>query len=439
MEYQRTIAKETRLDGIGLHSGQNVHLVFKPAAENSGIEFIRTDLPSKPRLSADILHTMESAKSLRRTSVGEGGFEVQTVEHLMAALWGLGIDNIAIEIDACEIPGLDGSSLPFLEALKQAGPVEQKAQKRLFHIREPVWVEEDGAYLVVLPHKEFRVSYILSYDHPLLKLQYATFEPNGLCFERDIAPSRTFCLQNEAEELRSQGLGKGATYENTLVVGNGGVIKNRLRFENEFARHKILDLIGDLYLTGFHIKGYVIAMKSGHPLNIKLLQRLKFQLDKLREGGISSLSNEVVSGSELDINAIQRILPHRYPFLLVDRIIRLEKDKRAVGIKNVTINENFFHGHFPDRPIMPGVLIIEAMAQVAGVLMLNRDESLGKYAYFMSVDNARFRKTVVPGDSLYLDVEVIKLRAKTGLVHANALVNDKVVAEADLMFAIIDG
>lgn len=439
MEYQRTIAKEIRLDGVGLHSGQKAHLTFKPADENSGIKFVRTDLQNRPMFCADMLHIMESAKSLRRTSIGEKGFEVQTVEHLMAALWGLGIDNITVEIDACEVPGLDGSSLPFLEALKEAGIVEQKAQKKLFYVREPVWVEEDGAYLIVIPSREFRVSYTLSYDHPLLKIQYADFESNGLCFEKEIAPSRTFCLQKEAEELRSQGLGKGATYENTLVVGDGGVIKNRIRFENEFARHKILDLIGDLYLTGLNIKGHIIAMKSGHPLNIKLLQKLKSQLDKLREGGICSLSSEVIQGPELDVNAIERILPHRYPFLLVDRIIRLEKDKRAVGIKNVTINENFFNGHFPNRPIMPGVLIIEAMAQVAGVLMLNKEENLGKYAYFMSVDNARFRKTVVPGDRLYLDVEVAKLRAKTGLVHANALVDDKVVAEADLMFAIIDG
>lgn len=439
MEYQKTIAKEVSLEGIGLHSGQKVNLKFKPAREGSGIEFVRVDLPSKPRICADITHILESSKSLRRTSIGDGSAEVQTIEHIMAALWGVGIDNITIEIDNIEVPGLDGSSIPFFELLKVAGLVEQNTQKKIFQVKEPIWVEENEACITVIPSRDFKISYILCYDHPLLKVQYAYFDSDGLHFENEIAPARTFCLQKEVEELRSQGLGKGATYENTLVVGNTGVIENCLRFDDEFARHKVLDLIGDLYLTGFYIKGHIIAVKSGHPLNIKLLQKLKNQFDRLREGGIKSLSTEVITGEELDINAIQRILPHRYPFLLVDRIIRLEKDKRAIGIKNVTVNENFFVGHFPKRPIMPGVLIIEAMAQVGGILMLNKSENLNKYAYFMSIDNARFRKTVIPGDQLYLDVSVTKLRERTGLVHANAFVDNKIVAEADLMFAIIDG
>lgn len=440
MEYQKTIATETRLEGIGLHTGKTAHILFKPAPENSGIVFTRVDLPSKPNISANISYIVESARSPRRTSIGKEGWEIQTIEHLMAALWGLGIDNINIETDACEVPGLDGSSLPFLEVLKKAVIIEQSMRKKIFSVREPIWVEEGDAYIIALPSSEFKISYILRYDHPVLNIQHVLFaSSNGFCFEKDIAPSRTFCLQDEADELRAQGLGKGATYENTLVVGTQGVINNCLRFENEFARHKILDLIGDLYLVGFNIKAHVIAVKSGHPLNIKLLQKLRLQIERFRDGGITSLSGEVIRGAELDISAIQRILPHRYPFLLVDSIIHIEQDKSAIGIKNVTVNEPFFIGHFPNRPIMPGVLIIEAMAQVAGVLMLNKEENLGKYAYFMSIDNARFRKTVIPGDQLYLKVEIVKIKAKTGLVHSQALVNNKVVAEADLMFAIVDG
>lgn len=439
MGYQRTIQNEASIEGVGLHTGNRVKVRFKPAVGNSGINFVRVDLPDKPIIKAHIGNVIDLAMRPRRTSVGKQDVEVQTIEHVMASFAGLGIDNITVEIDNNELPGLDGGVGPFLEVLKAAGIKEIEEPKRFFCIREALWVEEDNASIVILPADDFKVSYTLSYDHPMLKAQYISFVMSGDNFEKEIAPSRTFCLESEAEKLRAQGLGKGANYENTLVLGESGVIKNVLRCPDEFARHKVLDLIGDLYLLGIPIKGHVIAIKSGHPLNIKLLQKIYSSYLKQQEAGIRASAYHVESGTgQLDINAIHKILPHRYPFLLVDRILELEEDKRAVGIKNVTINDQFFLGHFPQRPVMPGVLIVEAMAQVAGVLMLSKSANAGKLAYFMSMDKVKFRKTVVPGDQLRLEVEVVKLRSKTGQVRSKAIVDNQLVAEAELMFSIVE-
>lgn len=434
---QKTITKPVQLSGVGLHTGVEVNLKFKPAPTNTGINFIRVDVKDSPMIKASIQHVLEQDKSPRRTSVGNGSVEVHTIEHLMAALWALGIDNIIIEIDGPELPGLDGSAMGFIEILKKGGIENQGAKKKIYQVRSPIWTEQDGAMIMVLPDNQFRVSYTLNYEHPLLKAQYISLTFDGDTFEKEIASSRTFCLEGEVNDLKEKGLGKGANYENTVVVGEKGVIDNNLRFEDEFARHKILDLLGDLYLLGYAVKGHIIAVRSGHPLNIHLVDKINVQREKLEAGGIKAVYVE--TGTDvLDAGDIQKILPHRYPFLLVDKIIELEPDKRAVGIKNITTNEHFFTGHFPGRPVMPGVLIIEAMAQVAGVLMLNKKENVGKVAYFMSMDKAKFRKTVVPGDQLRLEVEVIKLKSKTGQVHTKALVDGQIVSEADLMFALVD-
>lgn len=438
METQRTIKKEVELEGIGLHTGVRVKIRLSPASPDSGINFIRTDLPDAPAIKANIANVMEPSRRLRRTSLGCDGIEIHTIEHLMSALCGLMIDNLKVEINGPEVPGLDGSALPFVELIRRAGIEEQQAPKRSFQVKDPIWLEENDTVLAILPASEFRVSYMLSYDHPLLKSQYVSVAVTPEIFETQVAPARTFCLEREAEDLRKQGLGKGANWENTLVVGKDGVIKNKLRFDDEFARHKISDLIGDLYLLGMPIKGHVIAVRSGHPLNIRLLQKIRQQQERMRAGAIESRGPGVV-GTPLDINDIQKILPHRYPFLLIDRIIELEEDKRAVGIKNVTMNEFFFSGHFPNRPIMPGVLMMEALAQVAGIMMLNKRENLGKYAFFMSMDKVKFRKAVVPGDQLVLETEVMKLRSKTVQVKAIATVDGKVVAEGELMFALVGG
>ena len=434
---QKTIKKPIELSGVGLHTGAEVHLKFKPAPTNIGINFIRVDVKDSPMIRANIHHILDQDKSPRRTSICSGSVEVHTIEHLMAALWAMGIDNLLVEIDGPELPGLDGSAMGFIETLKKAGIENQGLPKKVYQVRSPIWIEQDDAIIMVLPDNQFRASYTLNYEHPLLKSQYLSFVLDENTFEKELASSRTFCLEREVSDLRKQGLGKGANYENTVVVGNKGVIDNDLRFDDEFARHKILDLLGDLYLLGYVIKGHIIAIRSGHPLNIKLVDKISAQKEKIQAGGIKGVYVETES-SVLDSSDIQKILPHRYPFLLVDKIIELESDKGAVGIKNVTMNEEFFTGHFPGRPVMPGVLIVEAMAQVAGVLMLNKKENVGKMAYFMSLDKAKFRKTVVPGDQLRLEAKVIKLKSKIGHVHTRALVDGQVVSEANLMFALVD-
>jgi UDP-3-O-[3-hydroxymyristoyl] N-acetylglucosamine deacetylase/3-hydroxyacyl-[acyl-carrier-protein] dehydratase len=437
MDQQRTIEKEVSLSGVGLHTAKEVKITFKPAGPDSGINFIRTDITPRISIKASVDFLIPQSRSPRRTSIGKDGAEIHTIEHLMAAIAGREIDNLDIEIDNEEIPGLDGSSLNFLKALIEAGIKEQGKPRNYYLVREPVFIEEPGGSIVILPAQDFRISYTLSYDHPLLKAGFMEVDINADIFKNELASSRTFCLEEEALELQRQGIGQGANYENTLVLGKAGVLKNKLRYEDEFIRHKILDLMGDLYVLGQPIKGHVIALRSGHSLNLKLVKKIDSQRRKQSAGGIGATYSPP-EGQELGALEIMKILPHREPFLFVDRIISLEKGKRAVGIKNVTINDYFFKGHFPARPVMPGVLIIEAMAQVGGVMMLSPEGNQGKIAYFIAADNVKFRKTVVPGDQLVLEVDAGKIKPKTGLVHAKALVEGKVVAEADLKFVLTD-
>ena len=439
MKNQKTIECEISLKGVGIHTGKKVNLKFKPALADSGINFIRVDLKDKPVIRAHISNITEPARRLRRTSIGlrrDKDIEVHTIEHIMSALCGLGVDNLIIELDSDELPGLDGSAEGFVKALKKAGLKEQDVERDCFSVRMPLWVQEEDRYVIVLPSNDFEISYTLNYKHPLLNSQYIDFAISPEVFEKEIAPARTFCLEEEIDSLKKNGLGKGANYENTIVVGEKGIKDNKLRFKDEFVRHKISDLIGDLYLLGKSIKGRVVAIKSGHSLNIKLVKKLYAHLEKVKEAGVKAA---LIQQPEppLNINAIHKVLPHRYPFLFIDKIIELEQDKRAVGIKNVTANDYFFKGHFPNRPIMPGVLIVEAMAQVAGVLMLSKPENAGKLAYFMSMDKVKFRKAVIPGDQLVLEAEVVKIKSKTGQVHTRALVNDNIVSEADLIFSLI--
>ena len=438
-ENQQTIKKEVSIKGVGLHTGNKVNIKFKPAAINSGINFIRVDLPNKPIIKAEIVNLLDFNRSPRRTSIFVGDCEVHTIEHLMAVFSGRSIDNIIVEIDNNEVPGLDGSGATFLDILTHAGIEEQNATRKYFLIKEPIWSEEEGATLVIVPAQDFRISYTLSYNHCLLGDQYFDSIVNYDIFKADIVSARTFCLEDESEGLRAQGLGRGANYENTLVVGKKEIIKNRLRFDDEFVRHKVLDLIGDLYLLGMPIKGHVIALKSGHPLNIKLLKKIVHQKERYDTAAIKAVSDfKYIDCQTLDAEAVMRILPHRYPFLFVDRVVSLVPGKSVTGIKNVTMNDNFFNGHFPGRPVMPGVLIVEAMAQIGGVMMLASQENKGKLAYFLAADNVRFRKTVLPGDRLVLEAEAVKIKSRTGQIRAKAYVDGKVVAEAELMFALVD-
>lgn len=436
---QQTIARPARVEGVGLHTGRAVRVKFKPAPPDSGITFMRTDLAGAKPITASPASVLDPSRRARRTSVGNGMVEVHTIEHLMAGCFGAGIDNLLVELTGEEVPGLDGSAHPFIEVFKQAGLQRQDALRRAVQIREPVWVEEGGAAAAVFPSSTFKVTYMLSYPVPGLSAQFFSGGVTEASFEAELAPARTFCLAGEVDALRKQGLGKGADYENTVVIDSEGrVQRNRLRYPDESVRHKVLDLIGDLYLLGRPLQGHVVAIRSGHALNLKLVQRIRQSLERAKESGILAAHVEP-EASSLDSQAIHRILPHRYPFLLLDRVTQIIPDRRAVGVKNVTINEPFFQGHFPKRPVMPGVLIIEAMAQLCGILILNKAENLGKYAYFVAMDNAKFRRTVLPGDTLVLEADVSKIRGKTGRMRARALVEGKVAAEADLMFALLEG
>lgn len=441
MDNQRTIKGKIELEGIGLHTGKKTKIEILPASSNTGVVFFRQDVPEPSLIKADFYSVLGPDQFPRRTSIGVNGVYVHTIEHLMAALHLLRIDNVQVNIWGEEVPGLDGSAKEFVDSINRVGVSEQDVARDYLVIREPLWVEDGHCNIVVLPADQLRVSYVLKYDNPLIGSAYMDLVlDNGYAIagnNHDLYAARTFCLEDEVKSLLAMGLGKGSNYENTLVVAKDKIIKNDTRISDEFVKHKILDLIGDLYLSG-PIKGHVIAVRSGHPLNIKLLQKLRRYKDKLKSGGVASQVAYVSQNTELNIKEIMKILPHRYPFLLIDRITYLERGKKAIGIKSVTMNEQFFQGHFPGNPVMPGVLIVEAMAQVGGVLMLACEEHSGKLAYFMAADNVKFRKTVEPGDQLVIEVEAGKLRKKTGIVNAKAFVNGKTVAEGELMFALVE-
>jgi len=423
MEFQKTIKNAVSYRGIGLHTGKEVTMTLEPAPVNWGVVFVREDLPGSPQIK---LSANKVISNLRGTSIGEGEVKVRTVEHILAALSGLNVDNITIKIDGEEIPAADGSALPFVRLIQKAGIVEQEASRDVLKVEEPFWLEEGERRLVVLPNDKLKITYTVDFPQSPLKSQFAEFTVDEETFIREIAPSRTFGFMEEVEKLKRRGLIQGGSLDNAVVIDKDGVVNEEgLRFPNEPVRHKILDLIGDLYLVGKPVRAHILAIKSGHLFNVKLTQKLEELRQKLEE--------EV----SLDINAIQRILPHRYPFLLVDKILRMG-EREIVGVKNVTINESFFGGHFPGHPVMPAALIIEAMAQVAGVYLLNKSENQGKLAYFAGIDKARFRRPVLPGDQLVTKVKVLNLRRNTGKVEAVSMVEGKKVAEAVFIFSLIE-
>jgi len=428
---QRTIRQETELSGRGLFTGFPVRVRFRPAPPDTGIVFVRTDQPDPVRVAARVENL---SKRARRTSLRNGVAAIETVEHCLAAVRGLEIDNLLVELDNAELPAADGSCLPFVEALQAAGIQEQEMPRRTLSITQPVRVSEGDAELVAWPAEGQRLEIIYELDYGTgaigHQIQRCVVEPEQ--FVANIAPSRTFVLEEEANHLRAAGLGTHLTYADILVIGRDGPIENRYRYPDECVRHKILDLIGDLMLTGAFVCGKIYARKSGHHLNHELVRKLCEQRDRVER------ERELSRAPELDIRLVQRILPHRYPMLLVDRVIRIEGDRRAVGIKNVSINEQFFLGHYPRQPIMPGVLIIEALAQLSGILLSQKLEHTGKVAVLLSLDKVKFRRPVTPGDQLVLEAQTVRVKARTGQTQCRATVGGELVAEAMIRFMLVD-
>jgi UDP-3-O-[3-hydroxymyristoyl] N-acetylglucosamine deacetylase/3-hydroxyacyl-[acyl-carrier-protein] dehydratase len=427
---QQTISGETVLTGAGLHTGETSTLKLLPAPPDSGIVFVRTDID--PTLEIPLgLDTLR--KQPRRTSFAVGEAEVHTCEHLLSVLHVLGIENLRCEIDGPEIPGMDGSALPFLDAIEEAGLADQGTRGRTLAIKNPVSAQEGLASVVALPGDGFRVTYTLQYAGDPGFSQTVDIEINEKTFREQIAPARTFVLDSEVKELKSRGLGKGATEENTLILDSHGKANN-FRLPDEPARHKVLDLIGDCYLLRCSLSGHVIAHRSGHGLNAELSARIAES--HVRERELEDVLIKAPHG--LEIRDIQKLLPHRYPFLLVDRVLEVEEGARAVGLKNVSFNEEFFQGHFPGQPIMPGVLQLEALAQLSGVLLLRSSADSNRIAYILGIDDVKFRKTVVPGDQLILEAELKRMRERTAQVQVRATVDGKPVTEATIRFMIVD-
>jgi UDP-3-O-[3-hydroxymyristoyl] N-acetylglucosamine deacetylase/3-hydroxyacyl-[acyl-carrier-protein] dehydratase len=431
---QRTLKNAVEYRGVGLHSGKEIRIVVRPAEAGTGVSFVRTDIEDHPVVRA---HGANMKARQRRTCIQDGRAEVYTCEHLLAALFALGIDNAMVEIDGEEVPGLDGSAVEFLRGLREGGLVEMRATRPIYSVKHPIYVRDGTASLVALPGSgKLTIEYHLDYPAKNGSLggakQIVGFELTPENFEREIAPARTFVFAHEVEALRAAGLGKGATPQNTLVVGPNGPEANTLRWDDELARHKILDLIGDLANTGVDLDAHIIATRSGHGLNMALVQRILEEREREQEEG------EAPSDSGLDIRQILNLLPHRFPFLLIDRVIELDGFQRAVAIKNVTYNEPFFQGHWPEQPIMPGVLQLEAMAQLAGVLLLRKLENTGKLAVLWSLDKVKLRGAVVPGDQLRIEVETIRAKPAVGHVRARCKVAGRLVAEAELKFTLVD-
>ena len=432
MRNQRTIKTPVTIKGIGLHSGDEITLKLRPADADEGFAFIRTDLVESPRIP---LRRESVVNKDRQTAVGDGQAEVQTVEHLAAGLLALGIDNIDIEIDGAEIPGMDGSGLPFVDKLREAGRTEQKVPRKAFTLDEVIAVRKGDASIVAYPKDDpgLRLSYTLHFPEANgVGSQTATFDVTEDRFVSEIAPARTFCLEAEAEALKEAGFGKGANTRNTLVLGDDGPIDNKFRFGDELARHKMLDLVGDLSLLGCDLNAHVVANRTGHAANRELVRRLSERLVDLENRGV------VQSDTGLDVREVLKIIPHRYPFLFVDRVIELVGYQRAVGLKNVSFNEPHFQGHWPGQPIMPGVLQVEALAQLSGVLLLRRLQSIGKVAVLLAIDKIKFRRPVVPGDQLRLECETLSLKRRSGKVHGRATVNDELTCEATMKFMLMD-
>src|SRR5438874_6889649 len=434
-ELQQTLAKSASVSGTSLHTGEKVTIKLQPAPVDSGITFKRRDLAEEPTIAATIanLKTVE-----RATTIGEGSVRVHTVEHILSSLAAMGVDNAIVEMDANEPPIGDGSARPYVELIKKAGVASQETPRRVFDVREPIHVEtKSGSLLVVLPDPKFRISCTQAGPNGQFT-QFFSTEITPAIYEREIAPARTFVFYEDVQHLMDKNLIKGGSLENAIVIRGEAVLsKEPLRFPDEFVRHKILDIIGDLALFGQRIRGHVVAVKPGHAINAELARSIT--REQTRRSALA-VPRTIPSGDGgLDTDQVMQILPHRFPFLMVDRILSLDTETKCVGVKTVTINEPFFQGHFPGHPVMPGVMQVEAMAQVASILLFKLAKTTSRIGYFMSADEVKFRKPVLPGDTIFIHAELTKSRGeRLAKAKCHCVVNDAIVSEAELMFTFLD-
>ena len=432
MEKQRTLACPATLTGSALHTGENVTLTILPAPAGHGFKFQRVDLADEPVVDAAASHvkTVE-----RATTLVQGMVKIHTVEHVLSALSGLGVDNALIQMDANEPPIGDGSAAAYVAMIKQAGIVEQDAPRSYIELHEPLTIELGESTIIVVPDTKFRVSCTQAGPGGRFT-QFLSHEITPEFYEKEIAPARTFVFYEDVKPLMDKGLIKGGSLENAIVARGDSVLsKEPLRFPDEFVRHKILDIVGDFALAGRRLKAHVIAIKPGHGINTETAKKLAQRVAEINAVAAKPVA---ATAGALDINEVMRILPHRYPFLMVDRIIEFQGDVKAIGVKAVSINEPFFQGHFPGHPVMPGVLQLEAMAQVASIVMMRKTENSGKIGYFMSADEVKFRKPVMPGDTLFIECELTSAKKRLGKASCRCLVNGEVVSEGQLLFGLVD-
>ncbi|MHC4637515.1 MAG: UDP-3-O-acyl-N-acetylglucosamine deacetylase [Planctomycetota bacterium] len=432
MKLQKTIESEVKISGKGLFGGEESRVIFRPAPVNTGIVFVRADIPEPVQIPAKAPNV---ASRSRRTTLKMGSARIETIEHCLATIYALEIDNVIVEVYGSELPGGDCSSAEYVKILKRAGIVEQQGKRKEYAITKPISITSGDASIYALPYTDsgLNITYDLDYaGHTGIGRQVFSCRVTPENFEKNLAPARTFLLEAEAKQFQARGMGTHLGPKDILVINSDGPIKNNFRFPNECVRHKIVDLIGDLGLAGRPIIGRIVTYKSGHSLNQQLALKLYEEAeraDRIAEEGTDAL---------LDIRRIQKILPHRYPFLLVDKVIEIDGDTRIRGVKNVTFNEMFFQGHFPGTPIMPGVLIVEALAQVSGLLFAQKLEHTGQLAVLLGMTDVKFRKAVVPGDQVILIAETVKMRKRTGHCSCKAMVGDTVVTEAQIKFMLVD-
>jgi UDP-3-O-[3-hydroxymyristoyl] N-acetylglucosamine deacetylase/3-hydroxyacyl-[acyl-carrier-protein] dehydratase len=430
--HQQTLAKSASLKGTSLHTGEEVSVTLKPAPTDHGIKFKRIDLPDEPTIEAKV----ENVRLVERaTTLGEGNVKVHTVEHLLSALYGMGVDNAIVEMNGNEVPIADGSARAYVELIKKCGLEEQSAFAKVFEIRDTLHIEtKSGSLLTIVPDERFRISCTQVGPQGRFTQYYST-EITPEIYEKEICHARTFVFFEDVKPLLDKGLIRGGSLESAIVIrGDSLMSKESLRYEDEFVRHKILDVIGDLFLAGCRIRGHVIAVKPGHAANSDLTKAISKRYAQM----LAMVPPRVIprGSAVMDVTDVQAVLPHRFPFLMVDRILAFEGENKIIGMKSVTINEPYFQGHFPGHPVMPGVLQLEAMAQVASILMSKRT-SLSGIGYFMSADEVKFRKPVHPGDTLIIEGELLRAKATIAKANCRCLVNGEVTSEATLMFAYV--